>query len=164
MEFRFEIRMPGSIFCTLKGCWDLKKMWSNFKICTHNFPEMWTKDWPMTYDKQSLILSFWRIWKEIWMECVGKDGKDTHLVKVFFFLISVCLWLLAGVKMWLTSDVQYCAHSWFSINHSLNLLQNILYSLFFFFKNNLYIWWSWEAYYWTRATSWLKHIKYVLKC
>lgn len=91
MEFRFEIRMPGSIFCTLKGCWDWKKMWSNFKICTHNFPEMWTKDWPMTYDKQSLSLSFWRIWKEVWMECVGKDGKDTHLVKVFFFNLSLPL-------------------------------------------------------------------------
>ena len=31
MEFRFEIRMPGSVFCTLKEWWDWKKMWSNFK-------------------------------------------------------------------------------------------------------------------------------------
>lgn len=25
------------------------------------------------------------------MECVGKDGKDTHLVKVFFFNLSLPL-------------------------------------------------------------------------
>ena len=92
------------------------------------------------------------------------EGWWRYTFSQSIFFISVCLWLLAGVKMWLTSDVRHCAHSWLSIKHSWNLLQNILYNLFFFFKNNLYIWWSWEADYWTRATSWLKHIKYVLKC
>lgn len=57
-----------------------------FKIFTHKFPEMWIKDWPMTYKKQSLLLSFWRIWKEVWVECVGEDSEDTHLVKIFFYL------------------------------------------------------------------------------
>ena len=80
LDFRLGCLVPYSVL--LKDDW--KKIWSNFKICTHNFSEMWLKDWPMTYEKQSLILLFWRIWKEVWVECVGKDGEDTHLVKVFF--------------------------------------------------------------------------------
>lgn len=73
MEFRFEIRMLGSIICTLKRWKEWKKMQSSFSfILLFSSPITFLKyrakvdRWAVR--KTNVLWSLWRIWKGIWEE------------------------------------------------------------------------------------------------
>lgn len=123
MEFRFEIRLPGSIICTLKRWKEWKKMKSSFSfILLFSSPITFliyrAKADRWAVRKTNVLWSLWRIWKGVWEEWAGEDGADAHLVKVFTLLQPFRP--LAGVKIWTTNEVQPHTH----IRPSMKMIQS----------------------------------------
>lgn len=127
MEHKFEIRLPGSTFHT-------HKKWTGDVEC---FFFLFLSS-PTTFLKDGAKIDRWTIRKKIYNfpseDFKRKFGRSEleggwwrHTFNQSIFLIPGFLWLVARVKFWLSSEVQYCAHSRSSIRSPLNLLQNVLY-------------------------------------
>lgn len=126
MEHKCEIRLPGSTFST-------HEKWTENVECFFSL----LLSSPITFLKDGAKTDRWAIRKKIYnflseyfkrkfgrIELEWGRWRHTFNQNIFSF---VFLRLVARVKIWLTNEMQYYAHSRSSIKSPWSLLQNVLY-------------------------------------